>query len=192
MIRTPAAALIFASILISGCGKSASVATEKKPVRHVRITQFYAAGTTIPRGLTGKLCYGVENAAKLEMNPPSQDVWPSMSRCFEISPKRKTTYTLTAFGEDGSKDQKSLEVKVAGEPPRIYDLAVSAPEVHRGQLVRVCFKVENATKIKAGPGKFAKGINCLNDNPKKTTTYRITAYGEDRQVDTGTVTVKVR
>ena len=81
---------------------------------------------------------------------------------------------------------------MAGEPPRIYDLAVSAAEVKKGELVRVCFKLQNTTKVKAGPGKFAPGINCLNDNPTKTTTYRVTAYGDDHQEDIGTVTVKVR
>jgi hypothetical protein len=142
--------------------------------------------------LQGKLCYGVENAAKLELNPPSQDVWPSMARCFEVSPTQKTTFTLTAYGEDGSKDVKSVDVKVGGEPPRLYDLQVNSLDVHPGDLVRVCFKTENATTVKASPGKLAKGLNCLNDNPRKTTTYRIVAYGSDRQEDTGSVTVKVR
>jgi hypothetical protein len=156
------------------------------------VVQFYAADKLIPKGLTGKLCYGVENATKVELDPPSEDVWPSTGRCFEISPKQKTTYTLTAVGEDGSRDRKAVEIQVGGEPPRIYDLTVSATEVHPGQLVRVCFKTQNVTRVKAGPGKFAQGINCLNDNPKKTTTYQIVAYGDDRQEDTGTVTVKVR
>ena len=192
MTKTFAAALVFTSILISACGNRPPVGAENNPVKKVKITRFYAAGNMIPKGLIGKLCYGVENAAKLELNPPSQDVWPAMSRCFEISPKQKTTYILTAYGEDGSKDEKSLDVKVAGEPPRLYDLWVSSQEVHRGELVRVCFKVANATTVKAGPGKFAQGLNCLNDNPKKTTTYWIVAYGADRQEDSGTVTVKVR
>ena len=193
MSRPPVAAFVFTSLLLSGCGSTeAPVVTSGKTARPVKITQFYAADKMIPKGLTGKLCYGVENATKLEMNPPSEDVWPALSRCFEISPKRQTTYTLTAFGQDGTKESKSVEVKVAGEPPRIYDLAVSAAEVKKGELVRVCFKLQNTTKVKAGPGKFAPGINCLNDNPTKTTTYRVTAYGDDHQEDIGTVTVKVR
>jgi hypothetical protein len=185
-------AVLTLSLTIGACGSAPDHAVvSKKPVRHAKITQFYAADQMIPRGLQGKLCYGVENASKVELNPPSEDVWPSMARCFEVSPQRKTTFTLTAYGEDGSKDVKSVDVKVGGEPPRVYDLAVSSLQVHPGELVRVCFKTENVTRVKAGPGKFAAGLNCLNDNPRKTTTYHIVAYGSDRQEDTGSVTVKV-
>ena len=181
-------------LTLAGCGSATapSAAEKTKPKRHAKITQFYAADKMIPKGVTGKLCYGVENATKVELQPPSEDVWPSLSRCIEISPAKTTIYTLTAMGEDGAAETKQVEVKAGGAPPRIYDLSVSAQEVHPGQLVRVCFKLQNTTKVKAGPGKFAPGINCLNDNPRKTTTYKIVAYGDDRQEDTGTVTVQVR
>ncbi len=56
----------------------------------------------------------------------------------------------------------------------------------------VCFKVENAKDIKVSKGKLTPGKNCLTDRPKRTTTYKITAIGVDREEDTGTVTVKVR
>jgi len=182
----------FLSLLLFGCGNTENHTVSAKTAHPAKITQFYAVDKMIPKGLSGKLCYGVENAKKVELNPPSQDVWPSVSRCFEVAPTQKTTYTLTAYGEDGTKDVKTAEIKVGGEPPRIYDLRVSSLEVHPGDLVRVCFKTENAITVKGGPGKLAQGINCLNDNPKKTTTYKIIAYGSDRQEDTGTVTVKVR
>jgi hypothetical protein len=183
---------VLISFILFGCGSTQESQVAAKTVRRAKITQFYAADPMIPKGLTGKLCYGVENATRLDLNPPSQDVWPSMARCFEVSPKQKTTYTLTAYGEDGSTDVKTVDVKVGGEPPRLYDLWVNSLQVHPGELVRVCFKTENVTSVKASPGKLAQGLNCVNDNPSKTTTYKIIAYGSDRQEDTGTVTVKVR
>ncbi len=146
----------------------------------------------VPRGLTGKLCYGVENAAKVELNPPVETLWPSMARCFEITPGKKTAYTLTATGEDGSKDTKTVEVTVGAAPPRLYDLWVNSINVHPGDDVTVCFKLENVKSVKAGPGKLDRTKNCLSDKPKKTTTYKITAYGGDNEIDSGTVTVKVR
>lgn len=188
----------FVPVLLSfailwGCGATREQSVSaKSDVRHAKITQFYAADKMVPKGLKGKLCYGVENTTKLDLNPPSQDVWPAMARCFEVSPKQKTTYTLTAYGEDGSKDVKKVDVNVGGAPPRLYDLWVNSLEVHSGEPVRVCFKTENVTTVKANPGKLAQGVNCLIDKPKKTTTYKIVAYGADRQEDTGTVTVKVR
>jgi hypothetical protein len=184
-----------AAILIGACGKPASTVTasgEKKTGEHVRITQFYAPEKMLPRGLKGNLCYGVEHARKVELNPPVEELWPSPVRCFEISPKQNTTYTLTAFGEDGSQETKSLDVTVGAPPPRLYDLSVNATQVHPGEKVTVCFKLENVTNVKASPGKFDRHYNCIFDNPKKTTTYKIVAYGGNNQEDSGAVTVKVR
>jgi hypothetical protein len=64
--------------------------------------------------------------------------------------------------------------------------------VRRGGLVKVCFKVQHATSVKVSSGRLDRKTNCLFDRPKKTTTYRISAVGANREEDTGTVTVKVR
>jgi hypothetical protein len=187
---------VFFSFALFGCGGNAPQApqiAEKKPVEHVKIVQFYAADPMIPRGAKGNLCYGVENAVKLELDPPADGVYPAMSRCIEISPpRRKTTYTLTAYGADGGKETKSVDVTAGAPPPRLYDLWVNAIEVHPGEAVKLCFKVENVQKIKVSPGTLDPATNCVSDNPSKTTTYKITALGGDNQVDSGTVTVKVR
>jgi hypothetical protein len=194
-MRGVAAAL--ALVLVSGCGNTqqpkpvAAAASPSKP-EHVKITQFYASQPMLPKGLKGTLCYGVEHASKVEISPAVEDLWPSPVRCIEISPRQKTTYTLTAVGEDGSQDKKSVDVIVGAAPPRLFDLSVNATQVKPGEKVTVCFKVENVREVKASPGKLDKGVNCIFDNPKKTTTYKIVAYGGDRQEDSGSVTVKVR
>ena len=184
-----------ASLATFACGKSAPTVTasgEKKMVEHAKITQFYAPQALLPRGLKGTLCYGVENAKKVELTPAVDQVWPSPVRCIEISPKVKTKYTLTAYGDDGSTDTKSVDVTVGAPPPRLFDLSVNATEVKSGEKVTVCFKVENVKEVKASPGKLDHHYNCIFDNPKKTTTYKIRALGGDGQEDSGTVTVKVR
>jgi hypothetical protein len=189
-------AILFA-LLISGCGtneRQAPPQAEKKPAEHVKIVLFYPVQKMIPRGARGRLCYGVENAVKLELDPPVDDVYPAVSRCFEISPaknQRKTTYTLTAYGKDGSKETKSAEVTNGAPAPRLYDLWVNSIEVHRGEAVKVCFKVENAQRVKVSHGALEAGANCLTDNPTRNTTYKVTALGGDNQIDSGTVTVKV-
>jgi hypothetical protein len=191
------AIVALAALVITGCGDNtppASRKAQKKSVEHVKIVQFYAAQPMIPRGTKGSLCYGVENAVKLQLDPPAEDVYPAVSRCIEISPDkraRKTTYTLTAYGKDGSKETKSAEVTAGAAPPRVYDLWVNAVDVRRGEAVKVCFKVENAQRVKAGPGTLDPAAHCLSHNPSKTTTYKITAFGGDNQIDSGTVTVKV-
>jgi hypothetical protein len=170
-------------------GKTSEAAPKPSPVK---ITQFYASEHKIPRGLKAQLCYGVESAEKVELSPAADDVWPSPVRCIEISPKANTTYTLTATGADGSKASKTVDVVVGSAPPRIYDLSVNSVQVHPGEQIVVCFKAENARSFKAGPGHFDKMRHCITDKPAKTTEYKITAYGGDNQIDTGTVTVKVK
>jgi len=182
------------ALLISGCG-STSVATTsatKPKAEPVKITQFYASDKKLPRGVKGNLCYGVDHASKVELSPAVEDVWPAMTRCIEISPKQTTHYTLTAYGDDGSKDTKTVDVAVGAAPPRIYDLTATSDQVHPGQLIAVCFKVENTTSVKASPGHFDSSRNCITDQPTKTTTYKVFALGGDRQIDTGSVTVKVK
>jgi hypothetical protein len=187
---------VFMAVVCGNCGSGPSTAKttiqQKPKAEPARITQFYATDKKIPRGVKGTLCYGVENAAKVELTPAVEVLWPSPVRCFEISPKQNTTYTIRALGEDGSQDTKTVEVKVGSPPPRLYDLSATSAQVHAGEQVIVCFKVENATGVKAGPGHFDKDRNCITDNPKKTTVYKISALGGDNQLDSGTVTVKVR
>ena len=76
-------------------------------------------------------------------------------------------------------------------PPRIHDLWANTLDLHPGEPIQICFKADNATRVKASPGTLDKD-NCIADHPTKTTTYKITALGGDRQIDTATVTVKVR
>jgi hypothetical protein len=178
-----------------GCGGGSSGTKAPAPQAQttpVKITQFYASERKIPKGLKGSLCYGVEHASKVELTPAVDVVWPAPVRCIEIAPKQNTTYTLTAYGEDGSKAVKSVEVSAGSAPPRVYDLSVNSVLIHPGEQIVVCFKVENAKRIKAGPGEFDAERNCIADKPRKTTVYRISALGDDNQIDTGTVTVKVR
>src|SRR5579863_8038917 len=102
---------ILTAILCGGCGSvSAPPKPQPKASEPAKITQFYAPDTKIPKGVKGELCYGVEHAAKVELSPAVEDVWPSPTRCFEISPKENTRYTLTATGADGGKDTKTVDV----------------------------------------------------------------------------------
>ena len=192
----PSAAAVLLTLATFGCGDKtpqATGVTEKKPVEHVKIVQFYAADRMIPKGAKGNLCYGVENAVKLALDPPADEVYPAVSRCIGISPnKRKTTYTLTAWGADGAKEMKSVDVTAGAPPPRLYDLWANSIDVHPGEAVKVCFKVENVQKIRVKPGTLDPATNCISDHPSKTTTYKITAFGGDNEMDSGTVTVKVR
>jgi hypothetical protein len=182
MVRIAAIALL--AFALAGC--------QHAPPAHARISHFKADPSFIPTGMTGKLCYGVENATKLDLNPPVEYLLPASERCIDIAPKQTTTYILTAWGADGGQDKKSFEVRVGAPLPRLSDLVASSTEVKRGAQVKVCFKVENAREVRAKPGRLDRKTNCLLDYPRKTTTYKISAFGPDHEQDAGTVTVKVR
>jgi hypothetical protein len=183
VITRPAIAAVLA-LVVSGCSHPAPAP--------VKITQFQVTPALIPKGIPGKLCYGVENAARLDMNPPVEELLPSAERCIDIAPAQATTYTLTAYGADGGKVSKSLEVRVGNPPPRLSELSATPTEAKRGTQVVVCFKAENARDIKVSKGKLTPGKNCLTDRPTRTTSYKITIFGADREQDSGTVTVTVR
>jgi hypothetical protein len=181
MIRIEATALLV--LALAGC--------QHAPPARARIAHFQADSSFLPMGTAGKLCYSVENATKLDLKPPVEYLLPASERCVDIAPKQTTTYTLTAWGADGGQDQKSFEVRVGPPLPRLSDLVASSTEVKRGAPVKICFKVENARAVRAKPGKLDHGTNCLTDYPRKTTTYKISAFGPYNEEDDGTVTVKV-
>ena len=75
------------------------------------ILNFYASAGKIRRGESAQLCYGVSNAKAVHLDLPG-DVWPSYSRCFDVTPSKDTTYTLTAEDGQGSTKTASLTIEV--------------------------------------------------------------------------------
>jgi hypothetical protein len=65
------------------------------------ILNFYVSPAAIRRGESAELCYSVSNTKAVRLDPPAGNVWPSLNRCVEISPKKTTTYTLTAEDAGG-------------------------------------------------------------------------------------------
>jgi hypothetical protein len=76
------------------------------------IRALYVAPSAIRRGASAQICYDVGNAKSVTLNPPEAEVWPSHSRCFYVSPKQSTTYTLTITDAAGKRVMQSVEVHV--------------------------------------------------------------------------------
>jgi hypothetical protein len=74
------------------------------------ILQFYADPEHIEAGATADLCYSVSNTKSVKLEPQSQPVWPAFIHCVQVSPRKTTTYTLTA--DDGAGHTKSATVNV--------------------------------------------------------------------------------
>ncbi len=80
--------------------------------KELAIQNFYASPGTIRRGETVQLCYGVANAKTVKLEPQSNPVWPSYSRCVDVTPTKSITYTLTIADAAGNTKTQSLQVKV--------------------------------------------------------------------------------
>jgi hypothetical protein len=75
-----------------------------------KIVSFYATPGKIQRGDTVDMCYGVSNAKSVKLDPPVANVWPSVDRCIQVSPKKTTTYTFTA--DDGKGNTKTAQLTI--------------------------------------------------------------------------------
>lgn len=190
-----------ASVLLAACGggesrKAPSPAETKAPGGpSVRITQFYASKPAIPKGESSLLCYGVEGAASVRVEPPVEKLSPALTRCFEVKPAESTTYTLIAEGRDGTSVKETASVQVGGARPRLFDLSINKEKVRAGEEVQFCFQAQNVTSVRGGPGKFLRGgvanKDCLVHSPSKTTTYTITVSNAQGLTDAANMTVEV-
>ncbi len=77
-----------------------------------KIISFYASPGEIHRGDDVTMCYGTSNAESVSVDPPVGEVWPSVNRCFPITPKKTTKYTFTADDGKGNKKTEELTIVV--------------------------------------------------------------------------------
>ncbi len=190
-----------AALMLAGCSSQppANQAKKTEPAKPpAAVTQFYPTASRIGRGETVQLCYSVDNATKVRLEPPVEEVWPALSRCFPVRPASTTTYTLTASDEQGHSASKSLTIEVGAAKaagPHIIEVTVNKLQVAPGEPVLVCYTARNATSVKITPGETTQQTaerGCVTDNPKATTTYQVVATGAGGQTDSERVTVKVR
>ena len=88
------------------------ITLEQMGGKELAIQNFYATPAVIRRGQSVQLCYGVANAKTVTLEPQSNPVWPSYSRCVDVSPAKTTTYTLTIADAAGHTKSQTLEVQV--------------------------------------------------------------------------------
>jgi len=161
----------------------------------VRITAFYARSGEITDAEQNVICYGVENASAVRIEPPVASLEPAWNRCFSTEPKRNTRYTLFAIGSDGHSASASFAVRVRPAPPHITYVAVSHAEVHPGEPVTVCYGVERATRVRLDPLGFnlpATAKKCTRFYPPRTLDYTMTAYGALDQTDREKFSIRVK
>jgi hypothetical protein len=88
------------------------LAVEQLGGAELAIRGLYVSPRTIHAGETAQLCYDVANAKTVTLDPPAGEVWPSHSRCLNISPRKTTTYTLTIQDAAGKTVSQGVELPV--------------------------------------------------------------------------------
>jgi hypothetical protein len=88
------------------------LAVEQLGGSELAIRGLYISPRAIHPGETAQLCYDVANAKTVTLDPPAGAVWPSHSRCLNLSPRKTTTYTLTITDAAGKTVSQSVELPV--------------------------------------------------------------------------------
>ncbi|HZU26799.1 MAG TPA: hypothetical protein VFA04_14835 [Bryobacteraceae bacterium] len=78
----------------------------------LKIVSFTATPAAVRAGERVALCYGVNNAKTVRIDPAVQGVWPALSRCVDVHPRRSTEYTITAEDAAGHSASEKLTVVV--------------------------------------------------------------------------------
>jgi hypothetical protein len=79
---------------------------------HLKILDFYASPVTIHRGEHASICYGVNAAQTVRIDPPVEQLHPAVSHCFQVAPARDTEYQLTIADAAGHTLTQSLSIRV--------------------------------------------------------------------------------
>lgn len=78
----------------------------------LKILSFNATAGSVAPGGHATVCYGVNAAKTVRLEPAVEEVWPALSHCFEVSPRRDTEYKLMAEDGKGHSVSESLVIKV--------------------------------------------------------------------------------
>lgn len=167
---------------------------------------FYASPGVVPKGEAVTLCYGVEQATAVRLDPPLEAITPAANRCIQFSPSATRTYTLFATGAGGGEVSQSLAVQVgpapahkarrpAADPNRLIEtFAAAGDTVAAGQPVTLCYVVRAGSTVRIEPGNppLPSGAkSCTVVRPSATVTYTLTATAQG-QTDQATLTITVK
>jgi hypothetical protein len=197
------ALLLISAFVLTSCGSKPAPAASQDAAaaKPVTILQFYPSSNQVPRGQQTLICYGVENAKSVRLEPPIEEIVPSMTRCIPYSPKASSEIKLIATGSDGSEVSKSFQIDVvaaaAGSNTKksgglIVSFISSAKSVAPGQEVTLCYQTQNATSVKIQPDSSGRTLpvkGCVTEHVSQKTQFTLVASGADGKQDQESVTV---
>jgi hypothetical protein len=78
----------------------------------LKILDFYATPPAIRRGERATICFGVNAADSVRIDPPVEEIHPAVSHCLQVAPLHDTDYKLIAEDRAGHVVTQSLAIKV--------------------------------------------------------------------------------
>jgi hypothetical protein len=78
----------------------------------LKILDFYATPGAIRRGERATICYGVNAAESVRIEPPVDQLHPAVSHCLQVAPLHDTDYRLIAQDRAGHTATERLTIKV--------------------------------------------------------------------------------
>lgn len=78
----------------------------------LKILSFYASPATLHPGGHSTICFGVNGAKTVRIDPPVERLHPALSYCFSVSPRVDTTYHLIAEDAAGHTVMQDLTIQV--------------------------------------------------------------------------------
>ena len=204
MIKALAAAAGF--VVLSSCSTPPpmkKLEPAQTPAAAATITQFYVSPATIAKGDRALLCYGVEGAVAVRLEPPVDEITPSLARCLEVKPAATSTYTLFARNRAGVEISKPVQVIVdpqlrrsatAGATGLILFFTAARAKVKKGTPAMLCYGVKGAASVSISPAVQALLPSeriCFQSTPEATTSYVLTAKSAGGATDTETVRITV-
>lgn len=158
--------------------RTATADATKPPAPPPQIVSFTADPERVVDDGTSKLCFQLKDATTAQLDPGARPLRLDQ-QCVNVRPLKRTIYTLKAFNAEGKEASADKVIDVI-RSPKIVEFSVRPQRITRGASVSVCFKVENASSVDIQPevAKSRAAEDCVQQRPRVTTTYVITAFND--------------
>ncbi len=191
-----------ATVTIASAKTDASPKATPSSKQPPRILSFYSRSDTIQPGKPAYLCYSMSNAARAFIEPGGSAIKNLKQDCVEVKPVQRTTYTLTAFSDDGVKATRFLTVNAGlpqqttaiEGPPRVLYFEATPAAINPGGRTRICYGVSQASQVRIQPYIAPLKVSetyCATTTLNQTTAFLLTASNAKGQVASREITVKV-
>ena len=157
------------------------------PIVPPKIASFSVSPSAILANGQAQLCYEVENADSVRIDPNIGERKPASKECLSVTPKETLTYTLTVFAADGKSTSQQITLNVEPVPPQVEIVRFevrrqNGPGGPADVQFRLCYELRNAAHAvidNNGGTVVLNRPNCQQITPQQTTTYTLSATGPD-------------